>query len=165
MIKFIKVIKFFTQKLFFTTKLKFWVTEWVIGRKYIKNWFQWYLVCTSFLIHVLQRIVFLFYENNFTFKANYKNGLKFDLPWKFYLNNWDDPWKLAYYKYFDSFHRHYNSNIKINENDVIIDIGAHHGGFGSPLIYHNKGANLISVEPDLENYRTLQLTERNFTKF
>jgi FkbM family methyltransferase len=156
-----KTFNYLYSHLLSTLRIKFAYSHWVSCRKYLSNWYLWYFISSSFIMHILTRLL-----RNRSSVMNYigqhRSGLIFLYPLSLYINHYSQIWRLAYYQYDEAFMSHYGYNIKYKDGDVVIDIGAHTGGFSAPLSFHNRKIKIYSIEPDIVNYYTLQLNcEKN----
>ena len=58
--------------------------------------------------------------------------------------------------YSERYNKSFKSKLKFKRGSVVIDIGAHIGGFSIPLIVRNKEMRVFAFEPDHDNYSCIK---------
>lgn len=126
------------------------------GKRFdVKNYFTIYLLVSSFFIRILSRILFLLFKRNLlSINVVYKNGLIIKFPFHFYINNIEDLFSLYSEYYFNDYFKYFGKELQVQENDIIIDIGAHIGTFSLPISYLFKTL-VYAFEPNVSNYQYL----------
>ncbi len=124
---------------------EFWI--WHKQRTKIKNWLFCWLV-SSIAIRFAYKIKHKDLFKNYNFIVKFKNRMKLVVSTDMWIN------LVAIINIFDNYME--GINIKLNKNDVVVDIGAHIGSFALPAFFN--GAIVYAFEPDPKNYGILNLS-------
>lgn len=125
--------------------------EWLILRKTVSNWILLYVISGSFILDVIKILIPSLFKNK-TVLIKFKNGLKLAIP----LDKYADLLEFAKLNsYTENFRRFTGQDLPLEENDIVVDIGAHTGTFCIPLLNKHSKIKVFAFEPENLNYNTL----------
>jgi FkbM family methyltransferase len=128
---------------------------WKNKRKQVKNWGMVYLLSTSLFLELYNKITRFFqWKKSGFITVKYKNGFNMSYPYDkanelhHFMNIYDN--------YIGNFHRLCNFKIEFSDEDLILDIGAHVGGFGLAHKFKHPNSNVWFFEADENNFQMLK---------
>lgn len=111
----------------------------------LKNWLSCFFINSVIGRFMKKRFKRDSYFLKYQFTVNYTNGMRLLVRADIWKNL--DTILNIFNEYLE------DSRLKLNKNDVVLDIGAHIGSFAIPAFF--AGAIVYAFEPDPENFRIL----------
>ena len=135
---------------------KMWLKIYFNNRDIINNWLILYIYSSSIIVDIAFGILRRLPMNlRIYIKAKYRNGMWLYFP-AFTSRYYGMFLDIVADKYIQEFIKYYNNPLILNDNDVVVDVGAHIGKFSVPIIRKFPNVSLFAFEPDPDNYKCLK---------
>ncbi len=120
-------------------------------RDYLKNWLALYCIYSSLTLDILEILIRKFKVNHlfkrWQYKAVFADGVVIYHP---VTTRFLGIAARLDRNYFDDYQKLFNDSVKLEKDDVVIDIGAHVGSFAIPVA-KKFGTRVLIYEPDQGN--------------
>lgn len=151
-----KIIKFLFREFISTSKLKLKLPYFLKKQSDVSNSLFIYFLVSSFSVRILARVFLKYFKTKFVpIKVVYRHKFVLYFPLFAYLQHTGDLFNLYYDYYFKDFTHFFKRKFTFNENDIVVDIGAHIGTFSIPLAMNNP-IRVFAIEPDRINSNYLR---------